>query len=208
MNNKEIIFKEKRKDIFLGIISLSLIIFLVTGLTLALFREHELFLVHCRTQYVILISILIIGIKDALSTLFILCTKFISPYYIKFNSENFYDCKLKQYVSWNKIDSIEFLDYKKRFNKKELFEHILYTAITKNFTGSLLETLKYFLLSAVGATKNVVIITCNKRELLKKAGLLKKIESYFLPDNMITINIEPCSTDRENIINTAKNYLK
>ena len=190
--NNEIIIKENR-----GLIIIVLFCMLVFTPTVGLFlymllQDVETLSFNFHVQFMFLVTIMIIGTKDCLIMLFTLITKFISPYYIKISRDGIYDCKLKQCISWNKIEKIEYLDYKKSFyNKNTMFEYVLYMLITGKSLGIIVELVKTFILVSSNAKSNIpVICTRQKKELLKKASFLKKIESLFLPDNMIKINID------------------
>ena len=199
----EITILEKRLHIFIGIIALLIVTPLVVGFTYMLIKESSAF-AH-EIIFILLASAFVIGSKDALIMLLVLCSKLISPYKIIFDRNGFYDCKLRQHISWDKIDRIEYLDYKKTFIKKSaILEYILYMSLVRNTTAIIFDFIKYCLLSKVGATKRIVIITQNKEELLEKATLLKKLESKMLPKNMININLEPSCANQEDIPLTIK----
>ena len=118
---KELTIKEKRTDIFIGIVGLMVITPLIVGFTYMLLTDSGTFAYNNRILYIILVSIFIISSKDSLTMLVILCSKLILPYYIKIDKQGFYDCKLRQFITWDKIDRIEYINYKATFFTKKNF---------------------------------------------------------------------------------------
>ena len=139
------------------------------------------------------------GVKDSFLALYTFITKFFSPYHIKINHNGIYDCKLKQTIPWDKIERIEYLNYAKSFyNKRNLIEYLVYMLIFGKSFAVITDFVKSFLYAhLVVESKIPIIYTNHKKELLKGANIFKKIESSFLPDNMIKINIDYDLTNRQ-----------
>lgn len=197
--------REKRWDILAGFVALAIITPFIVGFTYMLIMDADVFATQNQIPYRILLSLFIIGSKDALMMLFILITKFFYPYRIEFNKQGFYDCKLRQFVEWDKIDRIEYVDYKKSFYKKSnLIEYIIYLFFAKCTIGVVFELMRIYLFSALSVSKRVIIVTKNKSELLQKAGIFKKLESLMLPNNVISVNLEQSFASQEDIAMAIK----
>lgn len=188
----EKIIKEERALIFMGIVIMAIFTPTVALFLKMVLSDPKTLSYNFHIQYYFLVAILIMGVKDSLLTLFSFIIKIFSPYYIKVNHNGIYDCKLKQLITWDKIEKIEYLSYKKSFyNKRNLFEYIVYMFIFAKSFCVIVDFLRAFLWAHIVVESKVPIIyTKHKKELLSKANIFKKIESYFLPDNMIKINID------------------
>jgi len=127
------IIKEYRKNILAGLLAMLLIIPLIAGFTYTLLQDANLFSKNYHLQFAILVTCLIIGLKDGLIITLILLSKLVSPYCIKFDKNGFFDCKLKISIPWNKIDNFEFLNYHTSFTKKsDLLEYLGLIFLTTN----------------------------------------------------------------------------
>jgi len=189
---KEKIIKEERALIFIGIVIMAIFTPTVAMFLWMLLQDPKTFSYNFHIQFYFLVAIFIMAVKDCSLQLITLIIKFFSPYYIKVNSDGIYDCKLKQLISWQKIEKIEYLNYRKSFyNKKSLIEYVVYMFIFAKSFCVIVDFLRGFLWAhLVVESKTPIIYTKYKKELLSKANIFKKIESYFLPNNMIKINLD------------------
>ena len=189
---KEKIIKEERALIFIVIVIMAIFTPTVAMFLYMLLQDPKTLSYNFHIQYYFLVAIFIMAVKDCSFMLFSLCTKLFSPYYIKVNHNGIYDCKLKQLITWDKIEKIEYLSYKKSFySKRNLLEYLVYMFIFAKSFAVITDFLRSFLWAhLVVESKTPIIYTKYKKELLSKANIFKKIESYFLPNNMIKINLD------------------
>lgn len=183
--------KELKGSIIIGIIALCFVLIPLGGLTFELLKFSDYFAKSCHLEYNILITMMIIGIKDSLFLIFRLLIKLFSPQILVLDSQNFYSSELKNFIEWGKIDSIEYLDYKKSFiNKTNLLSYALYMFITTHTIGTIVEFIKKVLLSDLETSKIIIIQTQYKKELLKKSSFLTKFTNLFLPKNIIKLDFD------------------
>lgn len=188
----ERIIKEDRALIIIALVIMAIFTPTVAMFLWMLLQDVETFSYNYHIQFYLLVAFLIMCVKDCAVAIFAFILKLFSPYYIKVNHNGIYDCKLKQFIPWQKIEKIEYLSYKKSFyNKKNLIEYVVYMFIFAKSFCVIVDFLKAFLWAhLVVESKTPIIYTKYKKELLSNASIFKKIESYFLPDNMIKINID------------------
>ena len=198
-NMSEKIIREERALIFIGIVLMLIFTPTVAAFLYMLLSDTETLSFNYHIQFYCLVAIVIMGVKDSFLALITFITKFFSPYYIKINYSGIYDCKLKQLITWDKIEKIEYLNYAKSFyNKRSLIEYLVYMFIFGKSFAVIFDFLKSFLYAHIVVESKIPVIYTNyKKEILSKAGIFKKIESYFLPNNMIKINIDYDLTNRQ-----------
>lgn len=187
----EIFIKEQRSNILLGILIMVIMMFLVGGLAYALLDVVELFEKTYHWQFIIIVTLLILGVKDCIFMLCRLLAKIISPCSIKFNNFGFECSELNQFFEWNKIDKFEYMVYDNIFETKSNFiAYAGYMILTSRAIATIVEILKNIIFKALGTSKIVLIKTQNKKELLKKANIILKFKNIFLPKNIVLLDID------------------
>ena len=101
-------FKELKGSIIIGIIALCFVLIPLGGLTFELLKFSDYFAKSCHLEYNILITMMIIGIKDSIFLIFRLLIKLFSPQILVIDSQNFYSSELKNFIEWEKFKSKTF----------------------------------------------------------------------------------------------------
>ena len=189
MNNEIYSIKESRFLILFLLIIMVILAVSVGSFIFILLKDADVFSQNFHIQFEFLITICIIGTKDAFFASLILLKKLFFPCSLKFTKQGFFCSELKQFINWNQIEEIEYLNYNKMFFKKSnLLSYFLCMLVVKNIMGVTFDFLKQFLLSG-GDSKVLIIKTPVKKELLENSDILKKFENSLLPDNFIQLEI-------------------
>ncbi|MDR1168132.1 MAG: hypothetical protein LBK53_04470 [Heliobacteriaceae bacterium] len=178
---KEVIIEEDRLNIFTGIFALLAIGLIINALLFSLLSSKDDFYAPQTSvfAYYFIITLFSIASIPVAGGIIKLIFKFIKPYKLILSDKGFYDNELKQLIFWDNIELIKSENLNKITKKAAIFY-----AITA--------PLKYFLYSRVASYSGRIftIQTKYKNELLKKAGVLKKMESSFFPKNMIRLGVD------------------